>query len=60
MKYDIKTDQDEFFNLVENSKEPEVVQEIFPEIIKPGKIPAPLNNPSGISWFDGTSWGTKR
>jgi hypothetical protein len=23
------------------------------------KIPAPLENPKGLGWFDGTSWGNK-
>lgn len=23
------------------------------------KVPAPIESPKGLGWFDGTSWGTK-
>jgi hypothetical protein len=42
-----------------------VVEEVVAEpqaenvAVQPQKHAAPLENPKGLSWFDGTSWGSK-
>lgn len=65
MKAEIANNEDEFFKLGEPQKIEEVKQEeVVPEVVDvpstaKQKIPAPLENPKGLSWFDGTSWGTK-
>jgi hypothetical protein len=66
VKIEIANNDDNFFRvnpkigtpeeIVETTTEP-VLEEPTPRPPKT-KIPAPLNNPKGLGWFDGTSWGT--
>lgn len=59
MKVEIKVEEDENFKLVNATNvEVDVVSDT-PSTQQRSKIPAPMNNPKGIGWFDGTSWGAK-
>lgn len=55
MEVEIKAEQDEFFKIVKDQTD----SSDTPSVQVKAKTPAPLENPKGIGWFDGTSWGTK-
>jgi hypothetical protein len=62
MKMSMEVIEDDSFKIVkQNSVIEEVIEkETEKNVMTPKqKIPAPLQNPKGISWFDGTSWGAK-
>lgn len=40
-----------------STKEEEITN--LPPVNK-GPKPAPIENPKGLGWFDGTSWGNRR
>jgi len=63
VKIEIINNEDNFFRVNPKIETPEEIVEPVLEEPTPRppktKTPAPLNNPKGLGWFDGTSWGTK-
>ena len=71
MEWEIKSEENETFTI--NSKqmgEVAVASDVVIEeesdkeveemqLLRKTKRAAPLENPKGLGWFDGTSWGTK-
>ena len=56
MKVEIVVNEDENFKIVKGEEEtPKAVE----QPIKEEKPQATLENPKGLSWFNGTSWGAK-
>jgi hypothetical protein len=57
MEVEIKAEQDEFFKIVKDQTDGSDTPSAQVQV--KAKTPAPLENPKGICWFDGTSWGSK-
>jgi hypothetical protein len=66
MEVTIQWEDDDYFKMSgigsetvvnEQSIDTSVETELTPTV--KAKTPAPLHNQKGLSWFDGTSWGTK-
>lgn len=57
MNIEIVVSQDENFKFV--NSEDEQPSQIIEEPIKEEKSQPTLENPNGLSWFNGTSWGVR-